>query len=129
MEDSMKKYNIRVNGKSYEVEVEEAGSSEHVSSQKSTSSKPTPPKSTSQSTFVPNPSNASGDVVTSPMPGTILDLKVSLGQTVKAGDILVILEAMKMENEIVAVKDGVVSKIYTSNGTPINIGEPIVSIE
>jgi biotin carboxyl carrier protein len=66
--------------------------------------------------------------MSAPMPGTVLDIKVSEGQTVKAGDIILILEAMKMENELVAPKDGTIAKIYTSKSTSVNTGDPLVTI-
>ena len=63
-----------------------------------------------------------------PMPGTIIDIKVTEGQAVKAGDILLILEAMKMENEIVAPSDGKVVKIHTSKGAAVSTGDALVTL-
>ena len=62
------------------------------------------------------------------MPGTILDIKVTPGASVKEGDILVILEAMKMENEILAPRDGVVSQIITSKGASVSTGDVLLSL-
>ena len=62
------------------------------------------------------------------MPGTILDVKVSNGQAVKKGDVLVILEAMKMENEIMAPRDGVVASVNTSKGSSVNSGDVLLSL-
>ncbi|KAF5045468.1 Biotin-requiring enzyme [anaerobic digester metagenome] len=77
----------------------------------------------------PAPSGpVSGELLTAPMPGTILDIKVTEGQTVKAGDIVLILEAMKMENEIVSPKDGVVNKIHASKSSTVSTGDPLVTI-
>jgi len=70
----------------------------------------------------------SGETISAPMPGTILDVKVSEGQSVKSGDILFILEAMKMENEIVSPKDGVVNKIHTSKSSNVNTGDALITI-
>ena len=70
---------------------------------------------------------ASGAVV-SPMPGGILELRVSEGQQVSAGDVVLILEAMKMENEIVATSSGVVKKILVSKGQSVQTGEPLILI-
>jgi biotin carboxyl carrier protein len=66
--------------------------------------------------------------MTAPMPGTIIDIRVTEGQTVKAGDIILILEAMKMENEIVAPSDGTIAKIYTSKGESVSTGDSLVTI-
>ena len=60
------------------------------------------------------------------MPGTILDVKVSNGQAVKAGDILCVLEAMKMENEIPAPKDGTVAQVVVTKGASVNAGDALV---
>ena len=60
------------------------------------------------------------------MPGTILDVKVQAGQSVKKGDVLVILEAMKMENEILAPRDGTVAQVVTSKGAVVETGAPLV---
>jgi len=62
------------------------------------------------------------------MPGTILDIKVTEGQAVKAGEILLILEAMKMENEIVAPADGTVKAIHTSKGTSVSSGDALITL-
>ncbi len=69
---------------------------------------------------------AAGEVVASPMPGNILSVNVSQGQAVKSGDILVILEAMKMENEILAPRDGTVAQVVTSKGAVVETGAPLV---
>ena len=66
--------------------------------------------------------------VNSPMPGNILDVKVSAGQAVQAGDVLVILEAMKMENEIVAPQDGTVASVSVKKGDTVNSGDLLVSM-
>ncbi|MEG0339227.1 MAG: biotin/lipoyl-containing protein [Oscillospiraceae bacterium] len=77
----------------------------------------------------PAPSGATGAVkVTSPMPGNILDVKVTVGAAVKAGDTLCILEAMKMENEIVAPQDGTVASISCAKGDVVNVGDLLVSL-
>ena len=69
-----------------------------------------------------------GEPVNAPMPGTILKVNVSAGQAVKAGDVLCVLEAMKMENDITAPKAGTVSQVVTSKGASVNSGDPLVVI-
>jgi pyruvate carboxylase subunit B len=63
------------------------------------------------------------------MPGNILSVKVKEGEKVKAGQLLLVLEAMKMENEIVAPQDGVVKRIYIAAGQSVNTGDPLIALE
>ena len=67
-------------------------------------------------------------MASAPMPGTILDVKVAAGAAVKAGDVLCILEAMKMENEIVAPQDGTVAGVHCNKGDSVNVGDLLVSL-
>lgn len=71
---------------------------------------------------------ASGEVVKSPMPGNILKINVAPGQKVEEGDVLIVLEAMKMENEIVATKSGTVAQVAVSKGAVVETGAPLVVI-
>ena len=71
---------------------------------------------------------AAGEVVKSPMPGNILKINVAQGQKVNEGDVLIVLEAMKMENEIVATKSGTVAQIVTAKGAVVETGAPLVVI-
>ena len=71
---------------------------------------------------------AAGDAVKSPMPGNILKILVSQGQQVKEGDVLIVLEAMKMENEIVATKSGSVAQILVTKGQVVETGTPLIVI-
>lgn len=134
----MKKYIVNVNGKSYEVEIEEVGgSSQAVSSpapvsapvaapvQSAPKAAPAPKAEAKPAVQVPQ----GAEVVEAPMPGTILDIKVNQGDTVKKGQVLVILEAMKMENEIMAPRDGKVTAINTTKGASVNLGDALVSLE
>ena len=120
----MKRYNITVNGTTYEVMVEEVeGSHAHTpafSAQKSTASAPVAKAAPA--------GVAGGNKVSAPMPGTILDIKVSVGQAVKKGEVILVLEAMKMENDIPAPCDGVVSSINVQKGSTVGAGDVLVSL-
>ncbi|WP_313568503.1 biotin/lipoyl-containing protein [Acetoanaerobium noterae] len=128
----MKKFNITVNGNQYEVEVEEikdsSTSAPRIQHQAPVAtaqpSAPTPPKAEAKKPVVTNGAGS----VKAPMPGTINDIKVTEGQAVKAGDVLVILEAMKMENEIMSPTDGVVKQIAVAKGASVNSGDVLVVI-
>lgn len=128
----MKKYNITVNGNSYEVMVEE------VSADNATPvAAPAPVAAPKAAAPAPKAApaapkaqtGAAGAVkVTSPMPGTILEVKVSAGQAVKKGDVVCVLEAMKMENEIPAPEDGTVASVNIQKGASVNAGDLLVSL-
>ena len=121
----MKKFNITVEGKTYEVEVEEIGSTAAAVSRPTPASAPAaaPVKKPAA------PVRAGSNEVSAPMPGTILQIKETEGQSVKAGDVLCILEAMKMENEIVAPQDGVIAKIHVAKGTKAATGDILISLK
>ena len=115
----MKYYNITVNGVAYSVSVEETA----AGAAPVAAAAPAAPKAPAA------PAGAAGAVtVKAPMPGNILDVKVAAGASVKAGDVLVILEAMKMENEIVAPQDGTVASINVHKGDTVNSGDVLVSM-
>ena len=120
----MKYYNITVNGVAYSVSVEEtAAGAAPVAS-------PAAPKAAPAPAAAPKAAAGAAGAVTvkAPMPGNILDVKVAAGASVKAGDVLVILEAMKMENEIVAPQDGTVASINVNKGDTVNSGDVLVSM-
>jgi len=123
----MKTYRIRLNEEVYEIEVEEIGSNE-VAITKTEEKKVIPNVVTQKKEPVKTSASKGEEVVSAPMPGSILDIKVSEGQSVKAGQVLLILEAMKMENEIVAPKDGVITSINTSKGTSVSLGDTLVTL-
>lgn len=117
----MKRYTITVNGTPYDVTVDEAGASAPVAAPAAPTAKPAAP--------APAVSGAEGSIkVEAPMPGTILDVKTSVGASVKSGDVLCILEAMKMENDIVAPADGTVASIAANKGDSVEAGQIIVTL-
>lgn len=126
----MKKYNITVNGKTYEVEVEEIGKSEQTAPiQVAPVTRPTAPAPKPSAPKAPSKPAAGSSDITAPMPGTVLEIKVTQGQTVKNGDLVMILEAMKMENEIFAPADGTIEKIHINQGASVNSGDLLISIK
>ena len=125
------KYEIKLNGRTYAVEVELA---EPMQLQEYRSYAPAPAAPVVESAPVaaapaaaPSVTGA-GEHVNAPMPGNILQVLVSNGQTIKAGDVLVVLEAMKMENEIVAPRNGTVTQVLVTKGSVVDTGAPLVVI-
>ncbi len=121
----LKKYRVSVNGQSYDVSVEELGG---AAAPQSAAAAPATPIAALVSPSAPAASAAVAGTVKAPMPGTILGIKVSNGQSVKRGDVLLILEAMKMENEICAPADGTVTQIRVQAGTTVNTGDPMIDL-
>ena len=119
---SSKTYHIKLNGKVYEVEIEEVAQGQKIepTSKVETKSEPKPQ--------VQNPKATGGESINAPMPGTITNILVSNGQSVKKGQVLAILEAMKMENEIVAPRDGQVTNIVVDKGQNVNPGEVLLQM-
>ena len=118
----MKNLRITVNGTAYDVQVEELG----ADAAPAASAAPAPAKAAA-----PAPKKApaaAGEKVAAPMPGTIVSVNVSDGQSVKAGDVLVVLEAMKMENEIKAPSDGTITSVAVSKGESVDTGATLVTI-
>jgi glutaconyl-CoA decarboxylase len=137
----MKNYKVTINGKTYDVGVEDAdGGAEVKSVQVAAAPKAAPapapaptaapaPKAAPAAAAAPAPKAAagSGDVM-APLSGTVLSIAVTEGQQVKAGQVLVVFEAMKMENEIVSPIAGTVKKVHVQKGTVLETGMPVVSI-
>lgn len=125
-------FRIAVNGKSYDVEVEEIkGGSAPVAAAVAAPApvaSPAPKASPAPAAPAPAPAPAGGDVVASPMPGKILKVAVSVGASVNAGDLLVVLEAMKMENEIQAGSGGTVKEVRVKEGDSVNTGDVLVVV-
>lgn len=113
----MKKYNVTVNGTSYEITLEVVD----ASSVKTTPA-PAPAAAPAPAPVAAPATNGNGETVNSPMPGTILSVNIQNGATVKKGDVLMILEAMKMENEIMSPCDGTVVSVNVQNGASVETG-------
>ncbi|GLC29878.1 biotin/lipoyl-containing protein [Clostridium omnivorum] len=114
----MKKYVIKLNGKAYEVEIEE------VTGEAATS---VVEKEAPVRTSAPV-QNAGGQKIDAPMPGNIVNVAVKPGDVIKKGQLLVVLEAMKMENEIVSPVDGTVTAVSVAKGDSVNAGDALVQI-
>jgi glutaconyl-CoA/methylmalonyl-CoA decarboxylase subunit gamma len=143
----MKRYNVTVNGSVYQVEVEEVkgeftqpiapvatATPQPVAAPISAAPKaPTTqqeeaPKAQETAKPVAKTSNAAGEKIQCPMPGTIVKVNVTEGATIKKGDVLVVLEAMKMENEIMAPVDGTVAQLSVAKGAAVNTGDLLLVI-
>ena len=126
----MRRFNITVNGTTYEVDVEEIADGGVVSAPVYTApqAQTAPKVEPSQPKAEPKPATAGAVNVTSPMPGTVLKINVNVGDSVKSGQALVVLEAMKMENDIVAPQDGVVASINTTTGSAVETGDILITL-
>lgn len=127
------KYKITLNNRTYEVEVENGEAM--LLSEYETAAPAVPAASVSAAPAAAPVSAApaavelaAGETIIAPMPGNILKVNVTAGQAVKAGDILVVLEAMKMENEILAPRDGTVVQVIADKGAVVETGTPLVVI-
>ena len=117
----MKKYRVTVNGTVYEIELEELTGA--------APSAPAAPAAAAPAAPAPAAAPTGGKQVTSPMPGTILAVNVAVGDTVKRGQVLMILEAMKMENEIMCPCDGKIASVNTSKGSSVESGTLLCVIQ
>ena len=135
----MRKFSITVNGQAYEVEVEEIGGAPSFAAAPvaapAPAAAPAPVAAAPAPKAAPAPAPkaaaaapAGAEVISAPMPGNINDVRVSAGQQVKKGDILFILEAMKMENEIMAPRDGVVGAVSVAKGASVEAGAALCTL-
>ena len=115
------KYKVTLNGRTYEVEVE-AGKAMCVAEYEAFVPAAAPAAAPAPAAAAP----VAGEAVTAPMPGNILKVVVSAGQAVKEGDLLLVLEAMKMENEIFAPCNGTVAQVLVSKGSTVDTGATMV---
>ena len=124
------KYSVTLNGKVYEVEVEESDAV--ITSVSDAAPAPAAPVAAPAAPVAAAPTapaaSADGEKVAAPMPGTILSVSASVGQAVKAGEVLMILEAMKMENEIVAPCNGTVKQILVQKGSTVATDQALAVI-
>ena len=124
----MKKFNVTVNGTVYEVEVNEVGGVAPVAAPAPKAAAPAPkaaaPAAAPAAAAAPVPAGA--QTVDCPMPGKILSVAVTAGQAVKKGDVLCILEAMKMQNEIVAPHDATVAEVRVAANQTVATGDALV---
>lgn len=121
---NMKKYVIKLNGKVYEVEMGEMGAAGTYT--------PAPQGSAPAAAPAPSapaaPATGGGEPIIAPMPGNIIDVKVKVGDVIKKGQVLLVLEAMKMENELVAPHDGQVLSVSATKGSMVNVSEELMRI-
>ena len=129
------KYKVTLNGRTYEVEVE-AGKAMLLdeyeaivpSAPAAAEAAPAAPAAAAPAAPAAPVVTGAGEAVNAPMPGNILKVNVAQGQAVKEGDVLCVLEAMKMENEIMAPKAGTVTQVLVSKGSTVDTGAPLVVI-
>lgn len=138
----MRRFRVTVNGRVYDVEVVEVGAEEREPSRAvervvepaprtapARMKLPEKPAQPSAGPAAPARVPKEGEVVASPLPGTIVDIKVAAGQAVKRGQVLLIIEAMKMENEVVAPRDGTVAEVAVAKGASVNSGDALVVLD
>lgn len=113
----MKKYRVNVNGTAYEVEIEEMTGAPAAAPVAAPSAAPAPA------------AGGTGESINAPMPGNILSVNVAAGDTVKKGQVLMVLEAMKMENEIMAPRDGKVTAVAVAKGAAVESGALLCTIQ
>ena len=113
----MKKYRVNVNGTAYEVEIEEMAGAPVAAPVAAPAGAPAPAAS------------GAGESINAPMPGNILSVNVAAGDTVKKGQVLMVLEAMKMENEIMAPRDGKVTAVAVAKGAAVESGALLCTIQ
>jgi biotin carboxyl carrier protein len=132
------KYKVTLNGRTYEVEVEKGQAmltDEYEAYAPAPAAAPAAPAAPAAAPAAPAPApaaapaaavTAAGETVAAPMPGAVLRVEVTQGQAVKSGQLLLVMEAMKMENEILAPRDGTVAQVLVQKGTAVDTGAPLL---
>lgn len=139
----MRKFIVQVNGVQYDVEIEEIGGACAPAAMPAAQSASAPAPAAQSAPAAPAPSapapaapaqsapaaaqSVGGEAIKAPLPGTVLDIKVAPGQNVAKGDVLFVLEAMKMENEILAAHDGVIASVNVQKSSSVNSGDVLGS--
>ena len=124
----MRRFNVTVNGVSYDVVVEEVGGASAPAAQAPVAA-PVQAPAVAPAPKAAVQGNAGSVAVKAPMPGTILKLNASVGQAVKKGDVLCVLEAMKMEHDICAPADGTVASVNVQKGASVNTDDVLVTLK
>ena len=124
-------YKVTLNGKCYEVAVEKGEAiMVDIADAQAAPAPPSAPAAAPAAQAPPPPpagqSLAAGEAVKAPLPGVVLAVRVSAGQSVKKGDILCVIEAMKMENEVLAPRDGTVAQVVATKGGAVDTGAPLI---
>ena len=122
----MKNLRVTVNGKAYDVQVEELGAN---AAPAPAAPAPAAPAAPAAAPAAPAAAPSGSETIASPMPGTILSVNVKAGDSVKSGDVLLVLEAMKRENEIMAPRDGVVASVMVNKGESVDSGKPMIALQ
>lgn len=130
----LRKFRIKINEKEYMVEMEEFGAPAVAAAPvQAAPVQAAPVAAPAAAPAAPTPAPVSGsgegEPITAPMPGKILDIKVNVGDVVTENQVLAVLEAMKLENEIVAPRAGTITAVLATKGAPIDVGQPIVTIQ
>lgn len=126
------KYKITLNNRVYEVVVEKGQAilADEYEAMAPAAPAPAAPAAAPAAAAAPAPAAAAplaaGETITAPLPGTVVAVKVTAGQAVKSGDVLAVIEAMKMENEVLAPRDGAVAQVVASQGAAVKTGDPLV---
>lgn len=134
----MKKFRVKVDNQVFDVEVEEvidqsgaspiSATANPIANAPASTGSAQSPAPQAETKVETKPPTAQGMTITAPLPGNIVEVKVTLGQTVAAGDVLLVIEAMKMENEVVATATGVVKEILVQKGETVAVRQPLVVI-
>lgn len=119
------KYVVKINGVTYEAEVEEVGGQAPV--QAAPKAAKAPVQAAPKAAAAAPQGAAGGQTISAPMPGTVLKLNVKAGDSLKKGDVVIVLEAMKMENDITMPADGVIASVNVTQGASVNTGDVLVS--